>query len=231
VFTVSAAQTPSDARIPGNPQAPDAQAPDAQAPSRRERKKLETRHALEEAALRLFGERGYEQTTVEDIAEAADVAVRTFFRYFSSKQDVLFGDVVTGRVQHLQAELVRRPPDEDPLESVRAVMDMLDFNGPDEEQQIMARMDLMRRQPSFVGRYLEIMDAMRTVVVAFVAERTGLDPSRDLFPLLVGGACTASWDASLKLWVASGATVSLPKLRNESFAALTAGLVTPTVDR
>ena len=80
-----------------------------QAPTRRERKKLETRQALEEAALRLFAERGYEQTTVEDIAEAADVAVRTFFRYFSSKQDVLFGEVVTDRVLRLRNELAARP--------------------------------------------------------------------------------------------------------------------------
>jgi len=200
------------------------------APTRRERKKLETRQALEQAALRLFGERGYEQTTVEDIAEAADVAVRTFFRYFSSKQDVLFGEVVTDRVVRLRTELAVRPRDEDLLDSIRTVMDLLDFKGPDEEEQILARMELMRRQPSFVSRYLEIMDEMRSTVVDFVAERTGLDPSRELFPLLVGGACVASWDSSLKLWVASRATTSLTKLRNDAFTTLTAGLAVPTVD-
>jgi TetR/AcrR family transcriptional regulator, regulator of mycofactocin system len=194
------------------------------APTRRERKKLETRQALEQAALRLFGERGYEQTTVEDIAEAADVAVRTFFRYFSSKQDVLFGEVVTDRVSRLRTELAARPTHEDPLRSIRVVMDLLDFTGPDEENAIMARMDLMRQQPSFIARYLEIMDEMRAVVVEFVAGRTGLDPRRDLYPLLVGGACVVAWDSSLKLWVESGATASLSALRTEAFAALTTSL-------
>ena len=194
------------------------------APTRRERKKLETRQALEQAALRLFAERGYEQTTVEDIAEAADVAVRTFFRYFSSKQDVLFGEVVTDRVTRVRSELAARPADEDPLRSVRAVMDLLDFTGPDEEGQIMARMDLMRRQPSFVTRYLEIMDDMRAVIVEFVAERTGLDSRRSLYPLLVGGACIVAWDSSLKLWVESGGAASLRALRTEAFTALTAQL-------
>lgn len=199
-----------------------------QAPTRRERKKLETRQALEQAALRLFAERGYEQTTVEDIAEAADVAVRTFFRYFSSKQDVLFGEVVTDRITRLRSELSARPRTEDPVQSVRVVMDLLDFTGPDEEAQILARMDLMRRQPTFVSRYLEIMDQMRAVVVEFVADRTGLDPRRDLYPILVGGACVASWDASLKVWVESGATLSMRALRAEAFDALCAGLREPT---
>ena len=198
-----------------------------QAPTRRERKKLETRQALEQAALRLFGEKGYDQTTVEDIAEAADVAVRTFFRYFSSKQDVLFGEVVTDRVNRLRTELANRPADADTLASVMAVMDLLDFSPPDEEQQVLARMDLMRRQPSFVSRYLEIIDEMRAVVVQFVAERTGLDPRTDLYPLLVGGACAAVWDASLKLWVESGGTRSFRPLRTEGFTALTEGLHRP----
>jgi AcrR family transcriptional regulator len=198
-----------------------------QAPTRRERKKLETRQALEQAALRLFAERGYDQTTVEDIAEAADVAVRTFFRYFSSKQDVLFGEVVSDRVGRLRTELANRPTTEDPLASVLVVMELLDFNSPEEEQEILARMELMRAQPSFVGRYLELIDQMRSTVVEFIAERTGLNPARDLYPLLVGGACAAAWDASLKLWVESGAQRSLRTLRNEAFATLTEGLQRP----
>ncbi len=198
-----------------------------QAPTRRERKKLETRQALEQAALRLFAERGYDQTTVEDIAEAADVAVRTFFRYFSSKQDVLFGEVVADRLGRLRTELANRPAAEDPITAVQAVMELLDFDSPEEEEQILARMELMRAQPSFVSRYLELIDQMRATVVEFVAERTGLDPSRDLYPLLVGGACATAWDASLKLWVESGATRSLRTLRNEAFATLIEGLRRP----
>ncbi|MCP2256476.1 transcriptional regulator, TetR family [Streptoalloteichus tenebrarius] len=60
--------------------------------SRRERKKRETRRLLTETALRLFAEQGYERTTVAQIAAAADVATKTFFNHFPSKDDVLFAD-------------------------------------------------------------------------------------------------------------------------------------------
>ena len=197
------------------------------APTRRERKKLETRQALEQAALRLFAEQGYEQTTVEEIAEAADVAVRTFFRYFSSKQDILFGDVVKDRVTRLRSELDARPRQESPITSITTVMDLLDVGG-DEEEQILARMDLMRHQPSMRTRYLDLINAMRLVVVEFVADRTGMDPRHDMYPHLLAGAASASWDTSLTLWAESHGKLSLRDLRNEAFAALSAGLPDPS---
>jgi AcrR family transcriptional regulator len=196
----------------------------AAAPSRRERKKLATRQALEEAALRLFAAQGYEQTTVEEIAEAADVAVRTFFRYFSSKQDVLFGEVATDRVGRLRSELAARPKTESPVDAVIAVMEQLDLVNVEEEQQILARLDLMRHQPSLRTRYLELIDSMRLVIVEFVAERTGTDPRHDLYPLMLAAAAAGTLDTSLTLWAESGGALSLRELRRRAFSALSAGL-------
>ena len=101
--------------------------------NRRERKKRETRDALEAAALRLFAEKGYDETTVKEIAEAADVAVRTFFRYFQSKQHVLFGDVahdVTGR---LRAALEAQPASVQPAAAVGNALEVLGLSSDDEQ--------------------------------------------------------------------------------------------------
>lgn len=87
-------------------------------PGRRERKKLETREALREAARRLFAEQGYEATTVKEIADAADVAERTFFRYFASKEDLLLPDLVL-LFQAFERATAARPAGEAPLDAVR----------------------------------------------------------------------------------------------------------------
>src|SRR5262245_30659081 len=85
----------------------------------RARKKAETRRALQEHALRLFVEHGYEATTVERIAAAAGVSHMTFFRYFPTKEDVVAADDYDPMIE----ELIRsRPESEHPIERVRAAM-------------------------------------------------------------------------------------------------------------
>lgn len=125
----------------------------AAAPGRRERKKLETRAALEAAALRLFGEQGYERTTVEEIAEAADVAVRTFFRYFQSKQDVLFGDVAHNLTGRIRAHLAGQPQDQPLVSAVLAALHEMELDNPDQQYQILVRMRLMEKLPELAGTY------------------------------------------------------------------------------
>ena len=85
----------------------------------RERKKQRTRDAIVAAALRLFDERGYERTTIADIAEAADIAPRTFFGYFPSKEDVVFADFPE-TLEGLSRQLDERAERETAIDAIRA---------------------------------------------------------------------------------------------------------------
>jgi AcrR family transcriptional regulator len=181
-----------------------------------------TKARIETEALRLFAEKGYEHTTVDEIAEAADVAVRTFFRYFSSKQHILFGDVAHRRIAQLRSALEDGGADGPALEVVRDVLAANDLS-PEEQEEIGVRLRLLERDPSLVGMYLMLNHQLRQIVVEFVAGRTGLPPA-DTYPQLVGAAAVASWDVALTAWSASGGTRSLAALRRETFAALTAGI-------
>ena len=85
----------------------------------RQRKKARTRAAIREQALRLFGDQGFDATTVEQIAAAAEVSPSTFFRYYPAKEDVLTGDGVDALVVEA---LAGQPPGLDPVAAVRAAL-------------------------------------------------------------------------------------------------------------
>src|SRR5262245_25521228 len=119
---------------------------------RRERKKRETYRALCGAAQELVHERGLEEVTVDDIAEAADVSVRTFFNYFPCKEDALVGidpDVLTG----VADEVRERPGDETPAEALRAVL-LGDTDPGEMLRRRQLRNDLVERYPALLPRHL-----------------------------------------------------------------------------
>ena len=197
--------------------------PETSAPGRRERKKLETRTALEAAALWLFAERGYEQTTVDDIAEAADVAVRTFFRYFQSKQHVLFGDVALGIAARLRTALRERPAKETPVEAVRAALGAMELDDAEQQRQVLDRLRLLQRLPELGGTYHLLFQQLHDVIAEEVAERTG-KPVADLHPQLLAAAATGALKAALTVFEVSGGRRQLAELRDKAYTLLTAGL-------
>src|SRR5215207_163245 len=84
--------------------------------SLRERRRLRTRRTIQAQALRLFAERGFQATTIEEIAAAAEVAPRTFFRYFPTKEEVVFWSEYR---PVLDGFVARRPDDESAVEALR----------------------------------------------------------------------------------------------------------------
>lgn len=131
----------------------------------RERKKRRTHRAIADAALRLFAERGYEETTIADIAAAADVSPRTFFSYFPSKEDVIFAEV-DERLAEVRESLARRPPEETPLASMRRiVLEMIEAITATDGEYGSVQVRLILERPSLQARALKrLNDTEREVV-------------------------------------------------------------------
>jgi AcrR family transcriptional regulator len=192
----------------------------------RERKKLATRLALHRAALRLVAERGLDGVSVDDVAAAADVSPRTFFNYFSSKDDAVLG-LDPGTSQHQAEELRRRPADESPVAALRAVTRAQAAEMAAESDLWPLRLTVIESHPVLVGRLAAAFGESERVLAAALAERTGTDVDVDVHPMLLAGVGAAVMRTSLHRWFATDFTASLPDLVDEAWAAVAAGLPTP----
>jgi AcrR family transcriptional regulator len=195
-------------------------------PGRRDRKKAETREALRRAALRLALEDGYEQLTVEAITEAADVSLRTFFNYFSSKDDALLGPDLD-RAAALAAELAARPADESPVAALRAVFGQLAASFADRQPMWQARMELVRANPQLWPQLHAGFSAFERTLTDAVAARTGSDASVDLYPGVVAAAAVGAMRVAVAHWRAASQSASLHDLVVRAFDVLAAGLDAP----
>jgi AcrR family transcriptional regulator len=194
---------------------------------RRDRKKAQTREALRWAALRLALEHGYEQVTVEAITEAADVSVRTFFNYFTSKDDALFAPDPDGATA-LPSALAARPAGEPPVAALRAVFGQLAESFVEREPMWQARMKLIRANPQLWPRMFAGFSAFERVLTEAVAARTGYDPDVDLYPGIVAAAVVGAMRVAMAHWRAANDEASLPDLLTTAFDVLANGLTTPS---
>jgi AcrR family transcriptional regulator len=156
----------------------------------RERKKEQTRRAIEDAAFRLFAERGFQGTTVADIAEAADVAPRTFFAYFPSKEDVLFADHEED-LQALRERLRDRQPGESTFDALRHwITEMLpDLEASPERDAIRHR--LCHEQESIAAHERHVMSGFEAIIAEAVATDLG-DAPTDVRPRMIAAAAIAA---------------------------------------
>jgi AcrR family transcriptional regulator len=140
----------------------------------RERKKLKTRAAIQEHALRLFREQGYDATTIEQIAAAAEVSPSTFFRYFPTKEDVVLFDSTDPMMFDA---FERQPPELSVIEALRrAFRETWDSLSPEELAAQAQRQELAGEVPEVRARMLSDLVGYIDVVAELVARRTGRSP-------------------------------------------------------
>lgn len=202
----------------------------ADPPGLRERKKEKTRLALEQAALDLFAEKGFDGTTVDEIVEACDVSQRTFFRYYGAKEDVLFADG-DERLDALLAEIARRPPGESPLQAVKGAFLATAEEYAQDRDRLLLRSRIFDGSSSLRSHKFERQQSWEEAVTTALRDRdTALDGTASPLELrLVAGASMACLRAALSEWLEVGGELSA--LVNDTFDYLIGGLAVTDRER
>ena len=190
----------------------------ARAPSRRDQHKSRTRQALRESALELFAAQGFDETTTEEIAEKAGVSVRTFFRYFPTKELVLF----FGRYDFIQAfvaALLQQPKSLDDLDAMRAAFIESAPGFADRRKALRLYERAVASSPTLRGREQDRqIEDVHTIAEA-VASRRGLSqPDEECSLLAAIGLLT--YRRALGRWLARSASGDFAELIDDEFDLL-----------
>jgi len=171
------------------------------------RRRVTSREQLEHAAFDLFGRRGFDQTTVDDIAAAAGIGRRTFFRYFPSKNDVPWGNF-EAELERMRVRLKACPPRTPLMDAIRVAV--VDFNriAPEQIPMHRRRMELILRTPALQAHSTLRYAAWREVIAEFAGERLG-QPPEALAPRTIAYVALGVAVAAYEQWLqADGADLS-----------------------
>lgn len=185
----------------------------------RERKKLKTRESIQRTALRLFEKQGYEETTIEEIAAAAEISPSTFFNYFPTKEDVVLFDAY----DPMAIQMFRDLPKDEPLSvGLRKVLEALSSAFEEDEQVILARGRLFLEVPELRTRLWDEAERTQELIAQVLAERTGRRP--DDFEVRVTARIVigALFEASLE-WMRSKGRHGLVELFNQALDVVESG--------
>jgi AcrR family transcriptional regulator len=158
-------------------------------PGLRERKKQQTRDTIARAALRLFAERGYDDTTLAEIAEAADVAPRTIFAYFDSKEDILFSEE-SGYLDELKRMLDERPAGTTTVDALREFVGCM--KSPDEDDKL--RKKVIMASPALQMKMRARHVQLEPMLAESIARDLGTDRD-DIRPLLIAASMKAAFES------------------------------------
>ncbi|MCI2416540.1 TetR family transcriptional regulator [Saccharopolyspora sp. K220] len=187
------------------------------------------RSALALAAMELFATKGFEATTVEEITDAAGVGRRTFFRYFRSKEDVVF----PGHDERL-AEVVERlaaaDPAADPLavlgQTAEVVLDMYLA----EPEVSLKRFELTREVSALRDKEIASIDRYQRVFARFLRDRYAGEPGGDLRAAVAAAAVVAAHNHVLRQWLRSGGELDAKPMLRDAVRQVTAALSAQRTD-
>ncbi len=193
--------------------------------TRAERRRARIRATIADTALRLFMSRGYDATTVEDVAAAVDLSPRTVFRYFPFKEDML-REAVHFELTELIAALRDRPAHEHPADALgRAMVHMWSRMDKDPEE-VRTLLRLISELPRMRGLLVEASRSGQNALAEALAPRLG-QPAVDLSTQVATGCALAALNIVLETWAAMPAGTDLAPLINSAMAAVKAGPLSP----
>ncbi|MGD0118016.1 MAG: TetR family transcriptional regulator [Candidatus Binatus sp.] len=191
--------------------------------SPKDRRRTKLAAAIEQVALSLFVEHGFSAVTVDQIAEAADISKRTFFRYFASKEDLLLGD--RQRYDDSLANAVAKPrPGRSAVTMVREILVEMSREIEADASISRLRLELFRKYPETMSGAFEQQKAWNSTLTRVAAERMGVDDSRDMRPALIVGVMMSAGNVAMQNWFAKGAEQALPELVEAALDQTIAGL-------
>lgn len=181
--------------------------------SLRDRRRIETRRAIQAHAIRLFRDHGYDATTVAGVAEAAGVSPMTVYRHFATKEDLVLYD----EYDQVTADAVAARPESEPLNERigRALVAMAEAALTAEKAMLLARLSLMISVPALRAHHLDSMYATQSAIVAALCGPSP-DPEEEFRVRATAGACLGATHVALVRWADGDGREDLPSLLRQS---------------